>query len=158
MHCLFSTTHDPIEAEWAFERRLLAPDQDPDSSFGGSLSSDEGTLVIGSSLDSEANYRAGTVFVLQTSGDDCNDNLFCDEIDILDGYSTDINANGVPDECEFAPGDIDRNGTVGVFDLLALLVEWGDCPAPASGKCPADFDDDGQVGVFDLLTLFINWG
>lgn len=54
------------------------------------------------------------------------------------------------------PGDIDGNNTVNVFDLLALLGEWGTCPDP--GNCPADIDGNGTVNVFDLLALLGAWG
>ncbi len=64
---------------------------------------------------------------------------------------------------EFAEGnavgiklaDIDGDGTVGMFDLVSLLMSWG----PAGDGCQfADFDLDGIVAVPDLLTLLANWG
>ena len=51
------------------------------------------------------------------------------------------------------PWNLDGNGTVGVSDLLSLLVSWGPCKG-----CPADFDGSGNVGVSDLLALLANWG
>ena len=57
---------------------------------------------------------------------------------------------------EACPGDLDRNGSVGVKDLLILLGVWGPCPPKED--CPADFDDSGDVGVKDLLDLLGNWG
>jgi len=50
------------------------------------------------------------------------------------------------------PGDLDGD----VVDLLALLSEWGDCPAPPAA-CPGDLNDDGVVDVLDLLILLGNW-
>ena len=41
-------------------------------------------------------------------------------------------------------GDLNGNGNVGVFDLLALLDSWGPCK-----DCPADLDGNGDVGVSD---------
>lgn len=53
--------------------------------------------------------------------------------------------------------DFNNDGVVGVEDLLALLANWGPCPAlPAT--CPWDLDDDGDVGVKDLLSLLGSWG
>ena len=49
--------------------------------------------------------------------------------------------------------DVDKDGTVGVKDLLILLGAWGKNPGH-----PADFDGDGFVGVPDLLALLGNWG
>ena len=55
------------------------------------------------------------------------------------------------------PGDLDGDGSVGIFDLLILLSDWGPCPDPPD-DCPADLDNDGTVGIFDLLALLANWG
>ncbi len=66
-----------------------------------------------------------------------------------------IAAFEVPCPCAAAcPWDLDGSGTVGAFDLLALLAAWGSCPAP----CPPDFDGDGTVGASDLLALLSHWG
>jgi hypothetical protein len=51
------------------------------------------------------------------------------------------------------PTDLDGNVAVDVFDLLALLGQWGPCPG-----CPADFDGNDAVDVFDLLELLGDWG
>lgn len=51
------------------------------------------------------------------------------------------------------PGDVDFDGTVGIFDLLALLTDWGAC-----AECPSDINDDGVVSIEDLLILLANWG
>ncbi len=55
-----------------------------------------------------------------------------------------------PPDC---PADLDRDGTVGILDLLLLLSAWGTDPGG-----PPDFDNDGYVGILDLLTLLANWG
>ena len=90
----------------------------------------------------------------EQTGPDCNDNGVPDACDIASGASQDVNNNGIPDECEnTCPWDLDANDSVGVSDLLSLLVNWGPCK-----DCPADFDSDGNVGVSDLLALLANWG
>jgi hypothetical protein len=78
-----------------------------------------------------------------------------DQQDIADGTSSDANGNGVPDECEGAPGDLDGDGAVGILDLLLLLGAWGSCGD--CGNCPADLDGDCAVGVTDFLILLANW-
>jgi hypothetical protein len=57
---------------------------------------------------------------------------------------------GIATECV---GDLDASGDVNVFDLLALLDAWGDCPG-----CDADLNGDDVVNVFDLLHLLEAWG
>jgi hypothetical protein len=54
------------------------------------------------------------------------------------------------------PADLNCDGAVDVFDLLALLSMWGPCPRETS--CPADLSGDGVVDVFDLLQLLAAWG
>ncbi|MCI0366150.1 MAG: dockerin type I domain-containing protein, partial [Phycisphaerales bacterium] len=56
-----------------------------------------------------------------------------------------------------APGDLTGDGIVNIDDLLALLSDWGSCPAPST-VCPADLDGDGSVNINDLLMLINNWG
>jgi hypothetical protein len=56
---------------------------------------------------------------------------------------------------EFQAGclaDLTHDGTVNVFDLLALLLVWGEADVPADLNC------DGTVNVFDLLDLLATWG
>ena len=55
-----------------------------------------------------------------------------------------------PPDC---PADLDRDGAVGILDLLALLTAWGTDPGG-----PPDFDNDGTVGILDLLVLLAAWG
>jgi hypothetical protein len=52
------------------------------------------------------------------------------------------------------PWDLDGDGTVGVSDLLSLIVSFGPCGA----ECPADFNEDGVVNTHDLLELLFNFG
>ncbi len=74
--------------------------------------------------------------------------------------TNDMGAHGGPLNCNWDcwnPADLDCDGTVGVKDLLALLGQWGPCPA-LPDDCPADINCDGTVGVKDLLQLLANWG
>ena len=73
----------------------------------------------------------------------------------LASLCTDLDGNGIPDECDAdpCPADLDGDGSVGVKDLLILLGVWGPCKG-----CPADFDGSGDVGVKDLLILLGAWG
>jgi hypothetical protein len=56
------------------------------------------------------------------------------------------------------PGDIDRDGVVGIQDFLILLAAWGACPdCETPLGCPADIDGDCTVGVLDFLELLAHW-
>jgi len=60
---------------------------------------------------------------------DCQPNGVLDICDIADGTSQDENGNGIPDECEAIPGDINGDGCVDQSDLGILLAHWGEgCP------------------------------
>jgi hypothetical protein len=75
------------------------------------------------------------------------------------GYTTDEIRVGttwqsvLPLQC---PADVSGggNGVVDVDDLLTVINNWGDCPAP----CAADIMLDGVVDVDDLLAVINAWG
>jgi hypothetical protein len=58
-------------------------------------------------------------------------------------------------------GDVTGDGIVDVDDLLAVITQWGACPAPPA-PCSADIapigEPDGVVNVDDLLLVILNWG
>jgi hypothetical protein len=89
---------------------------------------------------------------------DCNGNGLIDLQDILVGGEIDLNLNGIPDSCE-PTCDADVNGDAGidVDDLLAVINQWGSCPA-LTLPCSADFNIDQVVDVDDLLTVINAWG
>jgi hypothetical protein len=59
--------------------------------------------------------------------------------------------------CEFAscacPGDFNESGTIGIFDLLYLLAEFG-----CTSGCTADLTGDGEVNSQDLLAFLPLFG
>lgn len=78
--------------------------------------------------------------------------------DMLDSYVSaqgDIGNPGVYFTQPAIDGDLNRDGSVDLQDLLILLAGWGPCPE--STRCPADIDGDGTVGLGDLLVLLSNW-
>ncbi|MFQ5765609.1 MAG: hypothetical protein ACE5GT_11825 [Rhodospirillales bacterium] len=54
------------------------------------------------------------------------------------------------------PADIDRSGTVGIGDILAVISAWGPCAHQS--ECPEDLDGDGEVAFSDLLLVLAAWG
>jgi hypothetical protein len=53
-------------------------------------------------------------------------------------------------------GDVNRDGTVNIDDLFAVILAWGPCPPP--NLCPADVDGNGFINVDDLFAVIMNWG
>ncbi|MCP3902114.1 MAG: hypothetical protein GY715_00645 [Planctomycetes bacterium] len=89
-----------------------------------------------------------------------NINEFCDDptfIQVSVRYEStgfDLDGDGIVDECEVCPEDINGNLTVDFGDLLLVIAQWGICPP----VCLADLDRDGNVGFSDVLQLFGAWG
>ncbi|MHC4992393.1 MAG: CRTAC1 family protein, partial [Planctomycetota bacterium] len=54
------------------------------------------------------------------------------------------------------PADVDLDGTVGVGDLLAVILTWGPCGNTTVG-CPEDIDRSGTIDTDDLLAVVLNW-
>ncbi len=93
-----------------------------------------------------------TLCLVLLLADDCNENNVSDSDDISGGFSTDINLNGIPDECECL-GDFNNDDSVNVEDILNIINEWGPCEG-----CFADINLDGVVDISDLLFVVATWG
>lgn len=52
--------------------------------------------------------------------------------------------------------DLNGDQKVDIFDLLALLSNWGPCPGDT--ECIADLNGDGIVNMFGLLFVLSFWG
>jgi len=144
--------------EWSQAAKLRYEEVEGVHAFGRSVSTDGAHVIVGANFTTvDEQAEAGAAYIYGGLSD-CNENGELDLCDIADGFSTDKNNNGIPDECEPppCPWDLDGNAIVGASDLLALLVSWGPCPPKAD--CPADFDGNGTVGASDLLALLVNWG
>lgn len=110
--------------------------------------------------DGDVDLDDATSFMLVYEGHrrDCNGNGVIDLLDILSGFSADVDQNGIPDSCEpTCLADINGTGNVGVPDLLAVINQWGPCP-PLTLPCGADVDNNHIVGVPDLLAIINAWG
>jgi predicted outer membrane repeat protein len=84
---------------------------------------------------------------------DCNNNGIHDSIEIASGLVADADRNGRPDNCQQCRGDVDRNGSVDIDDLIEIFVAWGD-PNPGD----ADLNNDGIVNAIDLAQVISGWG
>ncbi len=56
------------------------------------------------------------------------------------------------------PGDADRDGVVGLNDLLSLANNYGTTPTAGDPWAAGDFDGDGIIGLNDLLILANHYG
>ena len=64
-------------------------------------------------------------------------------------------AEGLP--CDpFCTGDLDRDYSVGIEDMLRVIDDWG--AACQQGGCTGDADLSDFVDIEDLLTVVENWG
>ncbi|MBN2446324.1 MAG: hypothetical protein JXO22_06355 [Phycisphaerae bacterium] len=98
-------------------------------------------------------YQAGQMF--WPFPEDCNDNNIPDPDDIASGTSQDTNGNGVPDECEYMPGDCNCDGSVDVFDIDAFVMAvtnpaWYPVYYPDCDRNLADCNGDGYNDIFDI--------
>src|SRR6185503_4715182 len=81
---------------------------------------------------------------------DCNGNGIIDLRDILNG-AADTNNNGILDSCEpTCNADTNGNHIVDVDDLIAVILQWGPCPALPS-PCSGDSTGDRRVDVDDMI-------
>jgi hypothetical protein len=76
-----------------------------------------------------------------------------------------LGGNGDVFLAKFAPdssslGDITGDGSVNADDVLAVIVDWGNCPTPPN-DCPADIAPhpigNEAVDSDDLIMVIVNW-
>ena len=117
---------DPDSLQWTAQVKLTASDAAEEDRFGWAVSISNDTVVIGAVWDDDGGTNAGSAYIVGLG--DCNDNGEFDLCDIADRKSTDLNNNGIPDECEGGcPWDCEPvpDGDVGITDFLLLLGNWG---------------------------------
>ena len=121
-------------------------------------------IAIGSTVDPN-NLSAAALYGYLTQADglvraygfsgslpyDCNQNQKPDGCDITDGTLTDIDGDGVPDNCGTCASDLNHDGSVTGADLGRLLGDWGTNSA-------SDINRDGVVNGADLGILLGDWG
>jgi len=67
----------------------------------------------------------------------------------------DGNVDGL--EVDQCPNDLSGNGFVDFADILAIIGNWGPCPAPPT-HCPWDLSGNGTVDFADILVVIGGWG
>lgn len=128
--------------------------------YGTSVNPDLPCAVNDVDQDGDVDLNDFNSFMLSYVGPrrDDNNNGIVDLQDILTGTLADANHNGIPDAYEpTCDADITGSGNVNVDDLLAVINQWGPCPA-SPAPCGADTNFNGVVNVDDLLAVINAWG
>ena len=85
--------------EWFEQVKLFSPNPGNNERFGAVLSLDTGVVAVGASrvgcLDGT---NCGAAYLYPVAGD-CNENGTDDDCDLLAGTSSDLDFDGIPDEC-----------------------------------------------------------
>lgn len=58
----------------------------------------------------------------------------------------------------FFLGDVNRDGSVDMLDIIALKSAWGSTPADSDWNPKADLNKNGVVNINDLLLLYKDFG
>ncbi|UCC43862.1 MAG: thrombospondin type 3 repeat-containing protein [Candidatus Zixiibacteriota bacterium] len=77
---------------------------------------------------------------------DCNDNGVEDDVDISEGFSLDVNSNGIPDECE----DCNTNGILDPQDILNGMPDVNGNGIP--DECEPDCNDNSVPDEWEVVT------
>lgn len=114
----------------------------------------QGGLAASGAVAFRLDFADDTSAHLTASLRDCNGDGLEDGGQIADGSLVDLDGDGVPDVCTAptCPADLTGDGSVGVADLVELVMAWG------SRDVAADLDGDGRVAVGDLVLLIQGWG
>jgi hypothetical protein len=157
------TTKNGVKPTTSFN--LIGDNADGTEWFAYGLPLPNPTLVDcnGNSIHDAIDISTGTSGDCNRTGvpDECeyaNANADCDAdgtvdlCEIFSGAEIDLNNNGIPDDCECL-GDVTGDGVVNVYDIIAVIVLWGD-PNPGA----ADLNGDGVVNGFDVSLVLTGWG
>ncbi|MBW2702808.1 MAG: hypothetical protein JRF33_18455, partial [Deltaproteobacteria bacterium] len=94
--------------------------------------------------DCDTNGQADICQILDGSSEDCNANQIPDECDLSSGFSTDLNDNGLPDECE----DCNENGQPDDMDIAnATSLDQN------SNGLPDECEDCNENGLPDDMDI-----
>ena len=119
-------------------------------------SGEDGVMLWPSGPWNDGMIWVHATYVIEWSAD-CNADGAVDYGQILEGSLADVNADGIPDQCQApcVPMDLNNDRSVDGVDLGLLLSAWG-----PSGSEPtrADINGNGFVDGLDLGVLLGNWG
>lgn len=137
----------------SFNSLLGHPNQNKIGDYYDMISDD-----VGASLAWAATFNGEQdVYFLRIGDYDCNGNGVGDSNDISLATSSDVNGDGIPDECQCL-GDTNGDLQVNISDLGALLAAFGTCSGDAGYDASADIDNSGCINITDLGLLLAAFG
>jgi len=71
---------------------------------------------------------------------------------------TDFNFSIVIFGTEYLIGDINRDGTVNIYDAVELAVAYGSTPSSPYWNPQADLNGDNIIDIFDIALFSQNYG
>ncbi len=163
-----------LGGESSYRYKVTAPDGGAGDRFGYSVAVDYDISLVGSRFDDDGGEDSGSAHVFDVDESDCNENGWCDWVDILEGTSQDCNENGEPDECDIDYGwseDCQPNGIPDECELDGNDCNWNqipddcdiafgtseDCqPNGIPDECELDGNDCNQNGIPDECELSDN--
>ena len=127
--------------------KFLADDGATNDRFGYSVGISGATAIVGAGLDDDNGINSGSAYLFDTTTGRQLFKLLADDGAAGDvfGFSValsgataivgarydddngDLSGSAYLFDASVCPWDLDDNGTVGILDLLALLVNWGPC-------------------------------
>ena len=129
---------------WAQQAKLTAADAAAGDRFGSSVSISSNTAVIGAFKDDDAGSDSGSAYVF-TLTSDCNANGIPDECEFV---GSDCNADGIPDECEIDSGSAAPGGPF--FCTMNCAPDFNNNGVPDLCDSVGDFDGDGVITPADV--------
>lgn len=108
-------------------------------------------------------WGSNRIVSIEQTAFDCNRNQIPDDCDIDSGTSSDLDVDGVPDDCgHFVRGDCNDDGTYNLGDPVSLLSTlFSGAPSPScADACDANDDSSNDIGdaIFMLASLFSGGG
>ena len=153
---VFLYEYRALDDTWYLVDQFAAFDPEANQLFGSSVDLVGDRLAMGAVADDTNGIQTGAAYV-QFFGPyvDCNENGYNDLYEAVQGLSSDVNGDGVPDECDCL-GDLNADGVIGGQDLTLLLGYWA--TTDPDDLLAGDLDGNGTVDAADLTLMLGNWG